>query len=187
MVKLKTLILLAGGLFLLFACNVVMNPAGEVSNLVKNGSFEENGAPSLKYWFGPDSSVAKFVKDAPERGGNWSIVLPVHALEPLRLRLAQKVNLQSGTHILQFSFWAKKHGMINGWAGLIRETQDGKLVDEGALVVKDTTWTQYTLLDTVQLQKGEKLYVNLTGGGAEVAYGETTYDLVSLTEVSKSK
>jgi hypothetical protein len=180
------LLMLLGILFIITACNVVSNPAGEVSNLVKNGSFEENGKGSLKYWFGPDSSLAKLVNDAPERGGQWSVAIPMHRLEPENFRLAQAVNLHSGTHILQFSFWAKKKGIAGG-ARLLRQTSDGKLIGEGGLVVKDTVWTQYTLLDTVQLQKGEKLYVDLSGGATELGSGTTSFDLVSLTEVGSSK
>ncbi len=186
-----TLIIFISLLSVVFACSLVVNPAGEVNNLIKNGSFEENSKPTLKYWFGLDSSVAKLVKDAPERGGEWSVAIPLHRLEPLNFRLAQAVNLHSGTHILQFSFWgiwSKTDKSLPGYANLIRKTKDGKLIDEGGLAVKDTTWTQYTLLDTVHLQEGEKLYVNLSGGAAELSTSSTTsFDLVSLTETGSSK
>lgn len=182
----KSRIGLLSVLFLLFSCNVVVNPAGEVSNLVKNGSFEENGKPSLKYWFGADSSLAKFVKDTPERGGTWSVAVPAHHFGAFELRLAQTVKLQPGTHILQFSFWAKMKGII-ALASLIRKTNDDKLVQECSVDIKDLGWHQYTLLDTVQLRSGETLYVNLSGGGTEIVAGETDFDLVSLTEVNKSK
>ncbi len=174
-------------IFFLFAsCNVVLNPAGEVNNLIKNGSFEENGKPSLKNWFGEDSSNAKLVKDAPERGGSWSVALPTHWFGPIYLFLAQEVKLQSGMHILQFSFWAKNR-RTHGTAELVVKTNDDKFIVEKYIVIRDSSWQQYTTLDTVQLQKGEKLYVNLSGGGSEVAGGETNFDLISLTEVSKNK
>ncbi len=166
---------------LFFACNVVLNPAGEVSNLVKNGSFETNGQPSLKYWMGKDSFSVQFSDNTPKNGGQWSVVLPSHCFEPLNLRLAQFVNLHSGKHILKLSFWAKGSN-LPGRCALIRETSDKQLVLEKEIGIQDTNWVQYALLDTIQLNKGEKIYVNLSGGSSEVAGGYTLYDLVSLTE-----
>ncbi len=175
-----------GVVFLLFAfllaCNIVLNPAGEVNNLIKNGSFESNGKPSLKYWSGRDSSYATFSEDTPKEGGHWAVVLPVHSLEPLNLRLAQAAELHSGKHILKLSFWAKYQGLKSGSALLVRQTADRQLILEKEIAVKDTVWTQYALVDTVQLNTNEKLYVNLSGGASELAGGATMFDLISLTE-----
>ncbi len=169
----------------LLSCNVVTNPAGEVNNLVKNGSFEQNSHASLKYWMGIDSSKVKFVQDAPDDGGNWCASLPATQYEPSALHLAQEITLSPHRYVLLFSFWAKRQS-VNGRASLFIKNSDGQLLESKGKSVTDSVWTHYSLIDTVQIQSGQKLFVNLFGGGTEVVGGHTCFDLISLTVKQKN-
>ncbi len=164
----------------IIACNVVVNPAGEVDNLIKNPSFEKDGKPTLAGWQGAKPEI---LKDAPKGGGAYCVSLEAEWVAPLHKTFFYPIAERPGRHVYLLTFYGKKHG-IPGCAQLLVEQPDSTLRPEGCVTVSDTVWTHYATRDTVTLKEGEKLFVNLTGGGTEVAGGKTEFDLISLTRIA---
>lgn len=49
--------------------------------------------------------------------------------------------------------------------------------------IMDTIWTRYELLDTVEVDRPDSLFIFLGAGVTEVAGGWTSYDLCSFVEL----
>ncbi len=185
-VKYSFLIFLFVLLFNLLSChknnsplendNEKLPPSGV--NLILNPSFEFNGEQSLKYWHVEDWPEIYFSNDTPPGGGNWSIFLHAQWAGPLPTSPSYYVPLSPGRHIVKFSFYGKSK-TIPGAAYLILKT--GKTREEITLnMVTDSIWTEYTSIDTLDIQEGDSLFVLLHGGNTEVADGITYFDLVDL-------
>ncbi len=155
-------------------------PHGTSANLIKNSSFEENGNPSLSYWYVQEDDSISFSNDTPPGGGNWSICLPAEWFGPLPDSPAYFVPLPPGKHILELSFYGKFY-IINGVAMFILKTDQTRDVT-AAQIVTDTVWTKYTLRDTLVINEGDSLSVVISGGGTENVGGFTCFDRVELFE-----
>jgi hypothetical protein len=164
----------------IIACNVVVNPAGEVDNLIKNPSFEKDGKATLSGWQGGEPEI---LKDAPKDGGDYCVSLGAEWVAPLHKTFVYPITERPGRHVYLFTFYGKRHG-VSGSAQLLVEQPDSTLRLECSVLVSDTIWTHYATRDTVTLKEGEKLFVNLMGGGTEVAGGKTEFDLISLTRIA---
>jgi hypothetical protein len=167
----------------IIACNVVVNPAGEVDNLIKNPSFEKDGKATLAGWKGEKGLNPKILKDAPKDGGNYCVSLAAEWMAPSHKTFVYSIAEHPGRHVYLFAFYGKMHG-IPGSAQLLVEQPDSTVRVECSVSVSDTVWTHYAVRDTVTLKDGEKLFVNLTGGRTEVAAGKSEFDLISLTRIA---
>lgn len=171
-------------LFLMARCNLVVNPAGEVNNLIKNSSFEEDGKPSLTGWTVNEKIEVKLEKDTPKNGGHYSVSLPIESFAPVHKVLTYPIPEKPGKHVYLFSVFGKSSAS-RGEAMLLVQQADSTLREEGILRITDHDWTRYSMKDTIDLKKNEKLYVNLYGGGTELVAGWTNFDLVSLTKLGE--
>jgi len=168
----------------IISCNKYKSPleSHPTSNLIKNSSFEENGQPSLKYWYIQDSSKIKFSNDTPADGGKWSIYLHAEWYGPLPKSPSYFVPLSPGRHMLEFSVYGKSK-TVPGSSLLILKKGDERQV-EAQLLIADSTWTKYSLIDTLNINEGDSLFVLLYGGGTEVVDGITYFDLVELKQIA---
>ena len=150
-----------------------------VSNLLQNLSFESNGNPSLQGWWFMDSSDVQFMHDTPPGGGSWSIKLEAVWGPPAFVR--STVASPLGTHRYKFSTWAKAIG-VGGSAFFMVKTPD-TLITRRSIMIADTAWTSYSVLDTLTTDVGDSLLVVLSGGFSHLLAGQTFYDLCSLEEL----
>jgi len=97
------------------------------------------------------------------------------------LFISETVAAPEGTHGYALSFWAKRV-YVGGWVEFILEQPDSSVVRK-TTIISDSTWTFYSLLDTLPANDGDSFTVKLTGGWSELAGGETFYDLVRLEKL----
>lgn len=168
------------GILYLLSCNKNASPLEikDKTNLILNSSFEVNGQPSLKYWYIQDSSQINFSHDTPIGGGKWSICLHAEWYGPLPKSPSYFVPLPQGKHILKFSVYGKSK-TIHGAAFLILKKDAHQEITAQNLIT-DSTWTIYSTIDTLNINKGDSLFVLLYGGGTELVDGITYFDLVDL-------
>ena len=143
-------------------------PSG--TNLISNYSFESNGTPSLQGWETTDTSVVRFSPDIPSNGGAWSIYIETTSLPAARVRTA--IAMPQGTYLYRLSTWAKRNNNFGGGMFLIFNSAIRK-----DLPIEDTTWTLYTINDTLTTVVGDTVIVALTGGGSELITGRTYFDI----------
>ena len=186
--KQKVIVLLAAfSVFVVFcscekSSQTVVGPSPSGTNLLRNSSFESNGSPSLQGWWVMDSSDVQFVQDTPSGGGSWSIKLEsVWGLPPFVPFVRSTIASPPGTHQYRFSLWAKVIG-VGGSAFFMVKTPD-TLITRRSIMIADTAWTSYSVLDTLTTDAGDSLLVVLSGGFSHLLPGQTFYDLCSLEEL----
>ena len=169
-------------ILLQLSCQRVKSPLSSQlqKNLVQNGSFEQNGQPSLQYWENVNEKIVEFSKDVPSDGGTWCVVLHPERTGPFHESFFQKISLQPGKYNLALSFYAKKNGNGNGYVQLYKKKPDG-IHSILSVNVTDTTWTHYTQNITVHLATEDTLKILLSGGTTEVVDWKTYFDNVALT------
>jgi hypothetical protein len=157
----------------------ISGPTGD-ENLLINSSFEINGEPSLHGWVVSQPAAVHFSENTPPMGGSWSVAMGPGWI-PMVYFISETIAAPEGTHRYTLSFWAKKRD-VGGWAEFILKQPDSSIVCK-TMLVPDSTWTFYSLLDTVSANDGDSLTIKLTGGWSELAGGETFYDLVRLEKL----
>jgi hypothetical protein len=159
------------------------NPVGPSlgGNLLANPSFELNGSPSLDGWTQAyiDTSLFSFSSDVPPGGGEYSIV--VQAVWGPPYTVSQTVPADAGNHQYAFSAWAKKTG-FGGQMLLFLKRSDSTLFVKSRSIA-DTTWTQYSIADTVAAESGDSLVVSMTGGFSQLPAGRTFFNMCDLEKI----
>ena len=152
-------------------------------NAIINPSFEIFGKPSLDGWKVEDTAIINFTNDTPPGGGFWSITLSVTWFGPptrYPTEPYQKFRLINGTHIYTFSFWAKRNRVGgSGYVGALKTDQAFTIVSYKR--VTDTTWTLYSIVDTISSSQYDSVIAGLSGGATELAGGKTYFDNCSLS------
>ena len=172
-------------LFTLTNCNSNTNPViFKDTNIVINSSFEEDGHPSLNDWIVDSTQVPYFDNDVPPGGGKWSLYLKANWYGPLPKTPLYFLPLSSGEHIINLSVWGKFKS-IRGSVFLLLKN-DNKQNVVGQISIENTTWTKYSLIDTVRINSGDSLFVLLFGGGTELVDGSTYFDLVEFRTIDSN-
>jgi hypothetical protein len=153
-------------------------PTGD-ENLLANSSFEIDGNPSLHGWVVSDTCAVHFAEEAPPTGGCWSVAIDPGWV-PTMYSISTTVSAPKGGHRYEFSFWAMSWDSW-GMARIILKRPDTLAVRK-YLGFSDTTWSTYSLFDTLSTDKGDSLVIELWGGTEEVStiWSKTFYDLVRL-------
>lgn len=149
------------------------------TNFLINSSFEINGNPSLLGWYSPDTSMIDFAQDTPPDGGNWSVTLEANWGPPFFI--SSTVAAKQGTHHYNLSLWSKVQGV--GGAAYLNLKQTDTLIVRKSVTISDTTWTTYSLLDTITAIESDSIVVTLTGGFSHLFYGKTYFDLCMLEKI----
>ena len=157
--------------------DTISGPAGG-GNLLTNSSFEILGMPSLHGWLVSDTSAVHFMEEAPPSGGCWSV-----AIDPgwvTIYSISTTIAAPVGNHRYELSFGAKSWN-TGGMARVILKRPDTLMVRK-YLGFSDTTWSTYSLFDTLSTNKGDSLVIELWGGREHIslAGSKTCYDLVRL-------
>jgi hypothetical protein len=157
----------------------IISPPSEV-DLISNSSFELDGNASLLGWTPRDTVTVHLVRTAPQAGGYWS--LEIEAARFPGSFVKTTVSLPPGTHRYKFSLWGKHASRVIGGADLFFKHLD-TLSYLKSISVADTSWIRYSVFDTLSTSAQDSLVINLSGGGTEIAAGETFFDLCSLEKL----
>jgi hypothetical protein len=167
-------------LFLLASCKSE-NPttANGGPTVFLNSSFESTGTPSSDGWTISSSPMGGFATDVPTNGGNYSIFL--QASNPGGSATIN-IALPFGVHLFRFSVWAKT-GSVAGHADLVYVPSVGQSMRLYQIDVPDTTWRQYSIVDSLPSQTGDSIKVVLSAGFSELIFSRTYFDLCKLEQI----
>lgn len=159
----------------------ISGPVGD-ENLLVNSSFETLGMPSLNGWFVSDTSEVHFAEEAPPSGGCWSVAINPGWV-PTMYSISTTIAAPEGSHRYELSFWTKSWDTW-GMARIILKRPDTLAVRKYT-AFSDTTWSTYSLVDTLSTDQGDSLVIELSGGMEEVStvWSKTFYDLVRLEKL----
>jgi hypothetical protein len=168
--------------------STTISGAPEDQELIVNGSFEQEGNPSLVGWklFYTDTITVKFSQDAAPNSGLYSISL-LNEWGPVP-ELQASVGAAKGTHRYRLSVWSKSPDFIGyplgavGVARLYHQTAD-TVIFRKLLSFSDSLWTEHILLDTVSCSLGDMLIVSLSAGQGQWNWGRVLLDNVSLLKL----
>ncbi len=172
-----------------FSCNdLFTNPQSGGNNLLKNPSFEMNGKPSLKYWSFRDTSnlhLVQFSNDMPTKDGTNSVILNTTQPYPLSwCSICQSIPLSNGKHVYKFSCWAKNEGISGNVYIFFKNKNIDEIKYDKQIEIKDTIWTNYSILDTINAGKTDSAIVVLSGGSSELLPGKTYFNYCDFEKVN---
>ena len=159
-----------------------VNPNG-VTNMISNSSFEDLDGPTTYGWL-VDEELAGFEDDMPPGGGEWSLVLN-HGMPPEWGWARTFVIDQPGEHIYCLTSWAKSTGV--GGAIYFGKWSNNEWVQEKHVMVPvdADNWTEYQIIDTINVQSADSLGITLWGYGLEVEPGSVLFDLIELRKLDQ--
>ena len=162
----------------LYRCSDSIIVPGIENNLILNPSFEENGNASLAWWIIAGDTINQFTTDIPPNGGNWAITINSVWISPLTNGIYTTVKLSTGTHIYHFSVWAKYQN-VTGSTNMLIVKPDTTIVLR-SIQITDTLWKQYSVIDTIAADISDSLRIILSGGGSQILFGKSYFDLCML-------
>ncbi len=161
-----------------YQCSDSIIVPGIENNLILNPSFEENGNASLAWWIIAGDTINQFTTDIPPNGGNWAITINSVWISPLTNGIYTTVKLSPGTHIYHFSVWAKYQN-VTGSTNMLIVKPDTTIVLR-SIQITDTLWKQYSVIDTIAADDSDSLSIILSGGGSQILFGKSYFDLCTL-------
>lgn len=185
--KIKTLVVSLCLTLFSVSCNDsdnVVDPYS-INNLIANYSFEKNGSASLEGWIARenDTNLINFSKDVPYNGGNYSLML-ANAWGPPGF-VSYEIPQQPGAKIYKLSAFVKEVQrfpfpiLSYGKFGFAIMKADSS-IKSTSITFSDSTWTARTIVDTIDIKSGEKLYVWLSGSPTQWGEGWAMFDLLKL-------
>ena len=161
-----------------------ITPNPEPVNLIDNPSFETNGQPSLQSWWISYTVLSNIIQDAPPAGGKFSLELSPGWVPQVCFARAF-VSGQSGTGMFKLTACMKNnsHGLL--WRAYVSlgHMASNQWVRYKSISSDSTNWTTVSIIDTMLLQASDTLAVQLSGGAAELGFGHTLFDVVSLQRI----
>ncbi len=161
-----------------YQCSDSIIVPGNENNLILNPSFEENGNASLAWWIIAGDTINQFTTDIPPNGGNWAITINSVWISPLTNGIYTTVKLSPGIHIYHFSVWAK-YQKVTGSTNMLIVKPDTTIVLR-SIQITDTLWKQYSVIDTIAADDSDSLRIILSGGGSQILFGKSYFDLCTL-------
>ncbi len=181
----RLLVLSFGWMFSTGCSNSSTDTTGGQTELILNGGFESGGVASLTGWTIPIGQLidtALFSRDVPIGGGSYSVQL-YPGWFPMENRVEYDV-VGRPSGVYKLTAWSKVGwGSSIGIGSISLARRSGGLMDRKKLLLNDTVWKKYTLLDTVSLGATDTLAVILSAGMTEVVSFQQRFDLVSLVRV----
>jgi len=160
--------------------NGVVAPSAD-ANLIANGSFELNGAPSLQGWNSNsvDTSDVNFSNDTPSGGGSHSIRL--RNGWTVRSTIWYSLLPPIGTHRYQLSAWAKairSNAQAEAGGEVLLMTRKGGVTSlRKSIHFADTIWATRSLTDTLTMSSTDSVVVTLRGNIDQSSAGYVLFDL----------
>jgi hypothetical protein len=163
-----------------FSCSKENNPVTTQpdSSVLLNTSFEKNGIPDDEGWTISASPLGDIVTDAPRDGGTYCLKL--EASNPGGMAFI-KVPAKTDKKVYNFTFWGKTtQPSSSAYFDLIR---NGQIQSRVELSVMDTTWTKYSLVDTLQVMSGDSIRIIFQERLNQLLMIESYFDLVKVETV----
>lgn len=159
-------------------------PPSPPQNLLVNGSFERFCCPSFLGWVVVNPGLTSPVPDAPEDGGCWSLRLTAD-WAPTTAILRQKIEGVTDGDVLRLSAQVRAEdpaggGSIGLLVGEVPWTNTGKWAS-----TNDTLWTRLTLVDTLSMEPGDSVWVEISALHTEIVPRVGLFDSVVLERVEQ--
>jgi hypothetical protein len=160
-------------------------PAG--SNLIPNGSFEQNGQGTLETWDVANPALASLVQQAAPGGGSWSLRLQGDQAPGTSQVRFTVPGLQSG-EVVHLSAHVQASGAGGGGLVGIEVTAANGQVRQKSFASGDAPqWTQVEVTSTIASQPGDRVSVILKAPPTELAARAGLFDLVTLERMEQGK
>ena len=147
------------------------NPASSngTGNLISNPYFTSNGRPSLAGWQINDTAWVKVVSNAPPGATGWSLWLLPPSGGPGPGGVATTyITGGSGNGVYTLTLWEKNFATWYWGTIVMDQMRNGGTVSTKLLDMRDTTWTQFTLSDTLNMQQSDTLRITFYAGSLAV-------------------
>lgn len=166
----KIVLLAAAALVIFSSCKDDVNSPGNTdNNLISNPSFENMGNPSLEGW--QTQGTINFFQDVPPEGGSYSI--GINSEWGPSDYAAYTIPAQKNKKIYNFSCWAKTKTLPAEISiSLVRDS----ILSTKSIVVADTVWTKYTIVDSLNISEGDSIRIFLKGSISQLLQAVTYYD-----------
>lgn len=144
-------------------------------NLLPNGSFEENGQPSLAGWEVISPSLTALVPEPAPGGGSWALQLEAD-WAPTRGFVRALVPGFIPGETLRLSAWVRAAGLMGG--GMMYLSTGTWISAQATSMASE--WTQIILVATPPVAPGDSLWVVLSSLHTEIAPRVGLFDRVVL-------
>ena len=167
---------------IIIACN--KESTAPDSTLILYDSFEVEGAGSYRNWT-IEEGLTDFDNSTPADGG--AVSLKLTADGDIEGCAVKEIVADHGDGIYEFSVWARMSANqpeSTGYA-IFGVSDDDGVIQEKTVMLTDTVWTCYTIVDTLTFEAGNYLYMKLSPGLPE---GDNTwYSLFDVVRVEKAE
>ena len=148
-------------------------------NLVVNGSFERFCCPSFVGWTVFNPALTSPANDTPADGGCWSLRLTAD-WAPTTAILRQRIAGVADGDVLRLSAQVRAEDPMGGGSigllvGKAPWTKTGKWAS-----TNDTLWTGLSLVDTLSMEPGDSVWVEISSFHTEIVPRVGFFDLVVL-------
>jgi len=182
-------VMVLSGALLLPACACAESPTSVPagSNLVPNGSFEQNGQATLATWEISNPSLASLDPHAPPGGGSWSLRLQADQV-PTTSRARVAVQGLADGDVVRLSAYVQASGVGGGGLVGIEVTAANGQVRQKSFAAGDAPqWTRVEVTLTIASQPGDTVWVVLKAPPTELTARAGLFDLVTLERMAQGK
>lgn len=158
---------LAGALGLSSGCDSTSRPERD-TNLIGNGSFESDGAPSLAGWTALNPSLAETVRDGAPGSGLWSLKLTAD-WAPTSAVVWQRIEGVASGDVLTLTAYLKAPEGGGGIVDIVSGPAPTGRLQVPWISTGSTDWVRLSLTDTLSLSPGDSVWVVLSSLHTEVA------------------
>ncbi len=151
-------------------------------DLISNGSFETLGGPSLAGWEQGNPELTAFASPGAPGGGDWSLQLEVD-WAPSTAFVTQRIEGLRDGDIIELRADVKGVGQFGGGSLSLVVGDAPWSAPAKSAVSSSGTWTTLSVVDTLELDAGDSVWVKLSALPVEVAPAGNLglFDSVSLT------
>ncbi len=180
LMKLVVVLMLLFPMILLISCSEDKNPVtpSPNSNILLNTTFEKNGNPDTEGWEISARPLGEITNEAPVDGGMYCLKL--EASNPGGTA-TKKISAVTNKQIYKLSFWARTNQPSStAFFDLIR---NGQVENRTEVNVMDTSWTKYSVIDTLQVMNGDSLKITFQERITPLQMLVSYFDLVKVETV----
>ena len=149
--------------------------------LIRDGSFERDGLPTLKGWRITNPAVTTLVREAAPGGGEWSLALEADWAPTTGYVTMPIPGVRDGD-VLQLSAFVRAVDAEGGGSIALSVGPSYGLTLNRAkwASASSTSWTRLSVQDTVSLAPGDTVWAALSSFHTEITRRQGRFDLVSL-------
>lgn len=175
-------ILAAPSLFV--SCNSKGTEAVDEPNLLSNGSFEVDGKPTFSGWTPGDSILVAVVAQPAPHSGLYSLQLTADWAPTLGYVRATIPELQDGD-IVRLGAYVRALDSDGGGSISVNAGDAAALIPSHRKLeyTTSTSWTYLTVTDTLSVDPGDSVWVELSSPATEIVPRVGLFDQVTLVRL----